>query len=124
MIWTNDDHKKRALKSFAAFVIECNYYVFDDKKKKFKCNHCHGSGSVRDPNAYNDPVEGYKMADRVDCYHCRGTGESDEKTWKAIYKEEKTKFALKLKNKRETEALRKSALKKLTPEEKRALNLY
>lgn len=124
MIWYNDEHKKRAFKSFASFVIECKNDVIDYRTNKYKCLDCHGSGSIRDPKAFNDPVEGYKMADHITCLSCRGTGESDEKTWRAFYKEEKANYALHVKKKREQDALRKSALKKLTPEEKKALNIY
>lgn len=124
MIWYNEEHKKRALKNFHSFLIECKTRIFVHGTENYKCNYCDGMGRVVSPWAYNDPVEGYKMADRVACQFCNGTGESDEKTWREIFKKEKNSFLEIKKERTAKEKIRKEALKKLTPEEIKALNIY
>lgn len=123
-MWYNEEHKKRALKNFSAFLNECRQSVFFYGTENYKCDHCNGSGRVVSPYAFNDPVEGYKMADRVDCHKCNGTGESDEKIWKEIYKKQRASYLEVKKEKALRDKIRKEALKKLTPEEIKALNIY
>lgn len=123
MIWASEDKRNRALKSFKSFLLEGKSQIFNWRTGAYMCRHCDGAGNVISPFAYNDPVEGYKMADRVVCQHCFGTGISDEKSWKAFYKEEKSRNDERLKAKLELDNVRKNALKKLTDAEKKALNL-
>lgn len=122
MIWYNEKHKERALKSFAAFVAENPLYVYKDNK--WLCPHCDGHKRVIAPYERPDPVEGYKMADRIPCPDCGGSGETTEKVWREIFKEQKELFVKQKKEKQAKEALIKQALAKLTVSEQKALGVY
>jgi len=122
MIWYNDAHRRRSLKSFAAFVAENPLYVYKDKK--WVCPQCTGSGRVIADYERPDPVEGYKFADRVPCLECKGTGEYTEKGWRAIYSKERQNQIDRDRKERDREKLVKSALAKLTVGEQKALGVY
>ena len=60
----------RPYSDFADFCIKhtCN--------NKLECMVCHGSGRIIAPYEKSDPIEGYKLADRIQCQICMGTGEA------------------------------------------------
>lgn len=121
MIWYNEAHRERSLKSFASFVVENPMYVF--KNSKWVCPNCQGSGRVIAPWERPDPVEGYKMADRVDCNKCNGTGEYTERGWREIYSKERQSHIENKRKARDKEKLVKQALAKLTVGEQKALGV-
>ena len=122
MIWINEAHKERSLKSFAAFVVENKDSVYH--KNEWACDHCHGSGRVVADYEQPDPVEGQRNADRVNCPDCKGTGTSTEKKWREYYNAEREKFTRARVARIEKEKLIKQALTKLTIGEQKALGVY
>ena len=121
--YSNEAHRKRAMKGFAAFITECRQHVFRYKDNEWCCNRCYGSGRVVAPWEQSDPVEGYKNAERVDCSECNGTGKWDEKRWRAWFKKERAEFVQRETVRKEKERVRKQALAKLTPAERKALGV-
>jgi hypothetical protein len=123
---------KQALAHFPKRPVR-PYSSFDDfchKKRRFSygkhpyyCFHCGGSGIVIAPNERPDPVEGYKMADRVPCLVCRGTGQVDKKAWQSVYREEMARWRNGLDRWRMQDALRRQALLELSDDEIKALKL-
>ena len=119
----NDAHKKRAMKSFAAFLVE-QPRVYSSTAGKFICRECGGSGRVIADYERPDPVEGYKMADRVTCPSCGGTKYTTEKDYRDFFKAEQAEYRKPEKEDKRINALRKQALKKLTREERDALGVH
>ena len=74
------------------------------------CKTCHGKGKTYLGDL--DPVEGYKMADSVKCLKCEGTGKSNDKIDLEDFFEWRDK------------KICREALKKLTDEERRAVEKY
>lgn len=60
-----------------------NYAEF--RRKNMDCFHCHGSGKIVKPGEYLDPVEGYKMADRIICPKCQGSTLATDKEAHVVY---------------------------------------
>jgi hypothetical protein len=52
--------------------------------RRCPCPRCQGEGKHYNPED-NDPVEGYKMADKHPCKRCNGTGEMDPTVFWAQY---------------------------------------
>lgn len=90
---------------------------------KHRCLGCMGSGRVVAPWERPDPVEGYKLADRVDCRTCGGTGRVPITVYRRAYSKLRAKYAEDRAEWRSKDALRKSGLSKLTEDEARALRL-
>ena len=87
-------------KSFSDFVVRHNAKNVYNKRPdvKIACPNCGGYGRVYNPKD-RDPIEGYKLADRVICNECLGSGEwnRDEAkksytnaitAWKKLHEEE------------------------------------
>lgn len=86
-------------------------------KNRYDCPHCHSSGRVVAPNAYCDPVEGYKLAARVDCPDCDGKGHLPKSYYEEILEQEIIKWK-KLENiRKDLQKLLRNAVSKLTKEE-------
>jgi CRISPR/Cas system-associated protein Cas7 (RAMP superfamily) len=66
-------------------------------EKIYPCNNCLGYAKIRDPYAYNDPIEGYKMASIVKCQQCNGTGEISKEEFTKLYKDTCDKYKTQLK---------------------------
>jgi hypothetical protein len=120
VLWYNKEHKARGMKSFAAFLLE-RPRVFRDGH--FMCLRCDGFKRVIADYERPDPVEGYKMADRVICPACGGTGYGTEKLWRDYFKREQIKHREREKETKRINALKKQALSKLTLAERNALGL-
>lgn len=123
MIWYNDAERARALKNFSTFVTVMYRHVFTEKKGQWRCDPCGGCGRVVHPDAAPDVYEGHKMSERVQCQYCGGTGIGTERMWREIYRSERASWTERRRKERERRALRESALKKLTEEERRALGV-
>lgn len=80
-------------------------------------------GRVRDP-ADRDVIEGYKLAPWHPCQACQSTGDRTKEAIKAIYDKEIRKWKEALEVYRRNYALWRSALRKLTKEEKDALEAF
>ena len=120
MIYWNDEDRKESMKSFVTFISRKPRICKDGK---WQCYLCEGSGRIIHPDEVPDPCEGYKMARRINCTQCNGSGDSNEKYWRNYFKEEKKRYLEKQQEEKSIEETRKTALKKLTDEEKRALGL-
>ncbi len=81
---------KKPYKSFGEFVHKITRSSM--KTYPYPCLNCSGYGRLRDPDAYCDPVEGYKMAGTIPCQFCKKTGEGTEDSYKKLYKEELEKW--------------------------------
>jgi RecJ-like exonuclease len=86
------------------------------------CVECGGRGKVRHEED-RDIIEGYKLAPWHTCAHCNGTGRWLKAQVKVIYQKIVQEFRAKLACWKEQDGLRKSAFKKLTKEEVKALGL-
>lgn len=75
---------KKPYKNFGEFVYKITRS--SKRTKPYPCLNCSGYGRVRDPDAYCDPVEGYKLAGTVSCQVCGKTGEGTEESYKKLYK--------------------------------------
>jgi hypothetical protein len=120
VLWYNQEQKGRAMKSFAAFLLE-RPRVFRDGH--FMCLRCDGSKRVIADYERPDPVEGHKMSDRVPCPKCGGTGYATEKEWREYFKAEQKNHREREKELKKINDLKKQALAKLTLEERRALGI-
>jgi len=84
------------------------------KKGEWPCPKCNVSGRIIDPNAQCDPAEGYKMADRVTCPACEGTGRWTKKKFHAWYKKNYSdKYQEEMKQWHKKQALLKNIKNKL-----------
>ena len=119
-VWWSEEDKKKAMKNWPAFLITVNDRIIN-YKNEFKCVECNGWKTKLADDAFCDPVEGYKFANKVTCPTCNGTGLSSEKDWKNVFKILQTNYKAQMKEEKETEKLKKSALKKLTKDERKAL---
>jgi hypothetical protein len=84
------------------------------------CLDCEGTGRVVDPN-YQPCYE--SRTEYVRCKACEGTGKGTEKACREKYRAEIARWREEVKTWEKQEALIKSGLAKLTPEEQRALGL-
>ena len=48
------------------------YSIMINETGEFPCHHCYGRGKIVAPWEQRDPVEGYKMAERIICTTCNG----------------------------------------------------
>lgn len=62
---------KRPYANFEDYVLRG---LRGTKDNVYRCTYCRGSGRVIAPYEVPSPVEGYKMADRIKCQTCAGTG--------------------------------------------------
>jgi len=120
IVYWDDDHRRRAMKSFTSFLVEMQGIINDGK---FICGECSGRGSMIPDDEYADPVEGYKFARRINCPTCNGSKYVTEKFWRDYFKQEKAKWSEREAERKHTELIRKQALKKLTKEEREVLGL-
>lgn len=51
----------------------------------FPCLECSGRGRIVHPDEQLDPIEGYKLAKRINCPSCGGTGYGTKKKFMACY---------------------------------------
>ena len=114
----DDNHRKRSMKSFTSFCYEQKYIKHGDK---FICRECNGRGQVVADYEQPNPVEGYKMADRVTCPSCGGAKYTTEKDYRDYFKILQAKFREEQREERLLATIRKQALKKLTKEEREVL---
>jgi DnaJ-class molecular chaperone len=108
------------MKSFTSFCYEQKYIKHDDK---FICRECNGRGQVVADYERPDPVEGYKMADRVTCPSCGGAKYTTEKDYREFFKIQQAKFREEQREERLRASIRKQALIKLTKEEREVLGV-
>lgn len=120
VVWWNDDHKARAYKSFTTFLYEQPRIY---RNNNFVCLTCDGAKKVIADYERPDPVEGYKMADRVPCLKCNGTGLATEKQWREYFKIHQAEFRARKTEEKRISKLKKQAIKKLTLEERKALGV-
>jgi hypothetical protein len=118
--WYNQEQRIKGMRSFTSFMA-IHPRVFRDGH--FMCLCCDGSKRVIAVYEQPDPVEGYKMADRVTCPKCGGTGYATEKEWREYFKAEQKNHREQQKETKRINALKKQGLKKLTIEERSALGL-
>jgi len=83
----------------------------------YPCLGCHGGGRVVADGEQADPVEGYKMARRVDCPTCKGTGYGTRKAFMAYYGERAREWEKERKDKLRGVELAAKALSRLSAEE-------
>jgi Zn finger protein HypA/HybF involved in hydrogenase expression len=121
MIYYDNEHRKRAMKSFAAFMLEFPRQIKDGK---YLCRQCDGSGRVIADYERPDPVEGYKMADRVTCPSCGGKKFTTEKDYRDYFKIKQAEYRLEQREQRYRDKVRRQALKKLTKEERNILGVH
>ena len=83
---------KKIYKNFQDFFEKCLHGVL-------RCPYCLGWKKVVAPGEQLDPVEGYKLANRIPCPTCKGTGrvplkvaKEEYQLWLSSYKEEKKKW--------------------------------
>lgn len=86
------------------------------------CTYCDGRGWYYDP-ADRDVIEGYKLAPRHKCGNCQGTGKGTKEAVKDLYDGIVADFRAKFAAWKEAEGRRKTGLRKLTQDEKKALGL-
>jgi hypothetical protein len=58
-------------------------------KKGYQCKNCYGSGWMYDPKSKPCPVEGMKLADKVNCTKCNGTGDMGKEAFDLLYEKYK-----------------------------------
>lgn len=91
------------------------------KKHKWPCLACDGYGRIYDPDDPPCPIEGNKMRNKLKCQICSGTGAGTKEEVMQEYKEYIKNFKLQLSKYNELLKHKKSALKKLTQQEIKAL---
>lgn len=77
-------------KKFYQFCSSDYPYRFDPYKNTVECQWCHGSGRIVHLDKRPDPVEGYKMADRITCPTCGGDGRRPVSDAREEYKKYQT----------------------------------
>ena len=88
------------------------------------CFVCSSHGGIIDPNAWHDPVEGYKMADRIICPECKGNKFIPVKVFKAkLWDPLMVKYRHDLAEYKRQNDIYQRAVKKLTAVEKRLLGI-
>lgn len=116
---------RRPYRNFDHYLEECRKRGKRDAL--YSCEHCWGRGRVVAPWERPDPVEGYKMADRIDCPTCRGRGEVDRHQAKAWYDKEIAEWREHYTEKQKQRSAELIALKKvrevLSPEERELLGI-
>jgi hypothetical protein len=120
--WYNDAEREKVLKSFNTFLLFKKDTIY--KNNNYICLECDGKKRVIADYEHPDPAEGYKMADRVTCSKCSGTGTATEKQWREYFKQEQKKFRDRKKEDKEINRLKKQALSKLTKEEREVLGYF
>lgn len=97
-----------------------------------RCPLCEGEKCIWHPGQQRDPIEGNKMRDRIKCPFCDGAGYFNQATEKGAgavayhkatleFRKHQHMMAARAENKKRE--LRAAALKKLTPEERDALDI-
>lgn len=94
-----------------------------NKWKYPPCFHCRGSGTIYDPKSRPDVIEGNKMRPLIPCSACIGSGSGLGKLsdWKDDYTKVMNNWKIRNNSEKEKLRLQKNALRKLTPEERYAL---
>lgn len=73
---------------------------------EYPCQDCDGSGRILHPDAFNDPVEGHKMSERIYCPMCQGSGtvtRNQMRVWWGSIKAEHAARRLQARKRREDE---------------------
>jgi hypothetical protein len=107
------------VKEFSVWCVENNAI----RNGKFSCTECNGSGKIYDPNDPRDPIEGNKLRRVITCTSCKGSGTGLIDEWLSLFKADKIAEKKKQIQEKRKSKLVKSALKKLTDEEIKALGL-
>ena len=81
------DLPPRPFKNFDEYLQERRKWASHGKDRLYPCHSCNGSGRIIAPYEKPDPIEGYKLADTVNCYLCCGSGEVRREQALASYKE-------------------------------------
>ena len=115
---------KRPYKNFTEYclIIRKRFY-HADKDNLFPCLECEGTGKIRDPNFERDVIEGYKMAGRVTCPSCKGTGIYTKEYYRLIYNRIINERTTTLNKYKEKIVPINAALSKLTAAERKILGL-
>ena len=124
---------KRPYKNFDDYIRqkqEKSYKYRSYKEIVYVCTMCNGSGRIVDQNCpfANDPIEGNKMATRITCPECNGSGISSKEISKAKYKVIIDRWKKQYTERKTEKDLQQNALKKLkkvlNKEEIEILGLY
>lgn len=120
------DRPKREYRSFDAYV-QAQRQRHSRGNLRYPCLRCDASGRIIAPYERPDPVEGWKMADRITCPGCGGTKEGTRDQYKAAYQKMTIKYWEQVKEwdllfQAYTSAVRKVKLY-LTHEEARAIGI-
>jgi hypothetical protein len=127
---------KKPLKPSKKSIIDKlakSYYPYDAKEKcnfitTFPCPKCDCKGRIHDPNDQPDPVEGYKMVNKITCPLCSGKGHIPkalhDKNFNKIVNENYN-FAMKIYNENRLKYnTLQGILKKCSPKEKSFIIQY
>lgn len=117
---------ERPYKSFEDFRrVKCRW-IFDKDKELdctfYPCQHCGGKGRYRKEED-RDVIEGYKLAPWYKCQACNNTGRGPKEPLVAEYKAAIAKWRKELAEWKVANKKRKSALAKLTKEDRKVLGL-
>ena len=79
----------------------------------YPCQDCDGRGRIVHPDAFNDPVEGHKMSERINCPMCRGDGGVTRNVMRMWWDQIKDKFQTERAQAKKQIALEAKAIVKL-----------
>lgn len=116
-----DGRPKKPYKNYQEYLAK-NYAV--NRNGEFKCRPCDGRGKIIHPDEKPDVIEGYKLARRIPCQICDGTGIAiSDDSYRRSYKERLAEWRKDKENWDRQSILRRSGLAKLTEEEIEALSI-
>lgn len=113
---------ERTYKSFTDFIVKHRRPYRNSDPTFYHCTLCFGKGWDHRWEDH-DPVEGFKLAPRYTCQKCGGSGRGTRKELKALYDEWRANYNAKVAEWERVEAIRRTAIAKLTPEERQVLGL-
>lgn len=113
--------QKRPYKSLAEFCEKQGCLGRKLDHGEYPCLTCRGRRWVYDPNDPPCPIEGNKMRNTLKCDACAGTGRSTRKACAAAYQKVIDEWKKEVTEYDRLEALRKSAIEKLTADEIHAI---
>jgi hypothetical protein len=99
-----------------------NSNIAEDNPDLYPCLKCNGRGWIYDPNDEPDVVEGYKHVNHLKCPVCNGTRFGPAKLVIAQYRETINRWKKELAEYNKLLLLKKSALAKLSKDERDALS--
>lgn len=118
-------YKPKPIPSFDEYCLKWPRVSSYVKKaiSKYECPHCI-SGRIVAPWEQCDPVEGYKMADRIDCLKCEGTGSWLEEKLKRVWQAEKVQYKKDMAKYRAKKLQLEKVLAIITEQELKVLDEY